>query len=45
MKSTPSSALSLDSSRWAEAAAAAEALRTLARGISRAHAFALFFAM
>ena len=45
MKSIPSSAPFLDSNRWAEAAGTTDALRTLARGVTRARAFALFFAV
>ena len=45
MKSIPSSAPFLDSTRWAEAAGTTDALRTLARGVTRARAFALFFAV
>lgn len=45
MKSTPSSAPSLDSSRWTEATAATDLLRTLVRGLTRAQGFSLFFAV
>ena len=45
MNSIPSSAPFLDSSRWAEATETTDVLRTLARGVTRARAFALFFAV